>query len=179
MSAQNRPSRNRKSIRYSKWSYNEVGYYFITICCYKQQCLFDTNEIKATVTHTWERVPSMKCGIGISLDEYVVMPNHFHGLVRIETDQGSVLPRRFPDKNPNTIAKVISTFKGIVTRQVKALHKAVDSDMPVWKRGYYDRIVRNEIELERVRYYIRENPTRWSEDRENLEVLLHRMTFHG
>jgi hypothetical protein len=48
-----------------------------------------------------------------------------------------------------------------------------------WQRGYYERIVRDDQELERIRIYIRRNPERWAEDRDNLAALLERMTYHN
>jgi hypothetical protein len=45
----------------------------------------------------------------------------------------------------------------------------------LWQRGYYDRIVRNERELDAIRQYIRDNPRRWQEDRDNLEALVEKM----
>jgi len=63
----------------------------------------------------------------------------------------------------------------LVTKRVKAMLKASDTDMKVWQRRYYERIIRNERELNAIRKYIQDNPARWQEDRDNLDNLLEKM----
>lgn len=67
---------HRRSIRLPKYDYTSSGFYFVTICCYQSQCLFD--EI---VKREWMRSPFFRKEI--ELDCYIVMPNHFHGIVII------------------------------------------------------------------------------------------------
>jgi REP element-mobilizing transposase RayT len=65
----------------------------------------------------------------------------------------------------------------LVTKRVKAMSKAAGTDLKVWQRGYWERIIRNERELNATREYIRNNPIRWAEDRDNLDSLLAKMNF--
>ena len=65
----------------------------------------------------------------------------------------------------------------LVTKRVKAILKATGTDMKVWQRGYWERIIRNERELNDMRDYIRNNPQRWAEDRDNLDALLAKVNF--
>ncbi|MCZ7667199.1 MAG: hypothetical protein M5U34_08280 [Chloroflexi bacterium] len=65
----------------------------------------------------------------------------------------------------------------LVTKRVKAMEKATGTDMKVWQRGYWERIIRNDRELNAVRQYIRDNPLRWQEDRDNLDKLLPKMRY--
>ena len=62
---------------------------------------------------------------------------------------------------------------------IKSNRCLVNDVSKLWQRGYYDRIVRNERELNAIREYIRLNPERWAEDRDNLDVVLSRMIYHG
>ena len=65
----------------------------------------------------------------------------------------------------------------LVTKRIKAMLKVTGTDFQVWQRGYYERIIRNERELNAIRYYIQQNPVCWAEDRENLDGLLAKMTY--
>ena len=72
-----------------------------------------------------------------------------------------------------SLGLIIGQFKSVVTRRHNHAHET--SGLKVWQRGYYERIVRNERELNAIRQYILDNPARWAEDRDNLDVLLERM----
>lgn len=67
------------------------------------------------------------------------------------------------------------TGPGAAAQRINALRRS--PGRRVWQRGYYERIVGNDHELERIRVYIRVNPTRWAEDRENLDAVLEQMTY--
>ena len=86
-------------------------------------------------------------------------------------------PARRGGKIPGALGSVVGTFKAEATRRINALRRSPGAR--VWQRGYYERIVRNDRELENIRVYIRENPARWAADRENLDELLTRMTYHA
>ncbi|MFT5194218.1 MAG: putative transposase [Cellvibrionaceae bacterium] len=77
---------------------------------------------------------------------------------------------------PKSVGSVVGTFKKVVGRNVRP--HLDNPEIPFWQRGYYDRIVRDEGELNRVREYIRLNPGRWANDRDNLDQLLENMDYH-
>lgn len=81
----------------------------------------------------------------IKMDAYVIMPDHFHGLIRI-----------FPENKMN-LSHIIGTFK---TTSSKMIHQAGYMDYK-WKRSFHDRILRND-ELRIIRDYIKENPKNWN-----------------
>jgi putative transposase len=81
------------------------------------------------------------------------MPNHLHGIISTGGD-------------PSTLGKVMAQFKSIASKRIKKL-EAIDG--PLWQRGYYDHIVRNEADLARIRAYVANNPLKWELDRENLD----------
>ncbi|VEP18004.1 conserved hypothetical protein [Hyella patelloides LEGE 07179] len=78
---------HRRSIRLSGYDYSQAGYYFVTICCYQRQCFFgeiidgamQLNQYGEIVAETYQwlaqRYPYL------ILDEWVIMPNHFHGIM--------------------------------------------------------------------------------------------------
>lgn len=74
-----------------------------------------------------------------------------------------------------SLGAIIGSYKSGVTRRINNLRRSPGN--PVWQRGYYDRIVRNHDELQRIQVYIRENPARSAEDRVNLDALLERMVY--
>ena len=112
----------------------------------------------------------------VALDEFVIMPNHLHGIVllggpgKIEWEPRRDLINQIPTdhfpmmKSPKqTLGKVIRHFKA---RAARILHRDGVPDFG-WQRKYYDRIIRDDDELDRIREYIIANPSVWAEDKEN------------
>ncbi len=84
----------------------------------------------------------------VFVDNYVIMPNHIHLLIRIENDS-----RR--TQFAPTVSRIIKQFKGSVTKQL---------GMSVWQKGFYDHVVRDEYDYQVRWQYIDENPPKWAED---------------
>ena len=70
-----------------------------------------------------------------------------------------------PGLQPGSLGTVVGTFKSVTARRINRLRRT--PSFPVWQRNYYERIVRDERELQHIRAYITANPTRWNLDREN------------
>ncbi|MCL4253857.1 MAG: transposase [Anaerolineae bacterium] len=146
--------RNRKSPRLKDYDYRQKGVYFVTICTHQQKRFFGfiENEVcnlspLGKIAHDdWAKMPTYYDHI--ALDAYVIMPNHMHGIIII-TKSGQT-----------SLGGVIGAYKAGVTRQARQL----GYDMIIWHGRYYDRIIRNEAELHRIRAYILENPARWQHD---------------
>ncbi|MCI0575812.1 MAG: transposase [Chloroflexi bacterium] len=181
---------HRRSIRLPGWDYRAPGVYFITICTYQRENLFADSRLHQIVETAWQTIPHQPHAHRLNLDEWIVMPNHLHGLLVIhageqETAAGDVLPvfppiaaakqsaGRAPRLEPGSIGAVIGNFKYRVARRINCLRDTPGGK--IWQRGYYERIVRNERELQAIRQYILDNPTRWVQDRDNLDTLLARM----
>jgi REP element-mobilizing transposase RayT len=96
----------------------------------------------------------------IEVDSFVVMPNHLHGILHLKESEGE--PRR------HGLSEIVRAFKTYSTRRINSGRRPPGS--PVWQRNYYERVIRDESELERVRRYIVENPIQWAVDRENPEA---------
>ena len=179
----------RNSIRLRGYDYTQPGIYFVTICTYQRLCLFDQPELRRIAEQQWLALTHQRPHV--SLDAWIVMPNHLHGLIVIEapldgtpatashpvvhaTNVDRPLGRLGINVTPGSLGAIVRSYKSVVTRRINRLRRTPDE--PVWQRGYWERIIRDEHELEATRRYIVENPIRWAEDRDNLDALLARMT---
>lgn len=165
---------HRRSIRLKGYDYSQNGAYFITVCTHKRELLFEEEEVKKILNKEWLNTGLIRGNV--ILDEFVVMPNHLHGIVMITEDVGghgnvgaysdTPLQNRF--RSPSkTIGAIIRGFKSTTTRQINLIHNT--PGIPIWQRNYYDHIIRNEDELNKIREYIQNNPLKWSLDKENPE----------
>lgn len=185
------------SNRQKNWDYRNNGYYFITICTQNRKHFFgkivdgkmELNKIGEIVHTQW--YASEKIRQNIFLDEFVIMPNHIHGIVVIDNNGDNngrdvlqkVSTRNVPTTqniytntttNPrnkfmseispssNSLPMMIRQFKSAVTRHAGQIIPRFG-----WQSNYYDHIVRNQKSLERIRKYIVNNPSMWQRDRNN------------
>ncbi|MEM7029657.1 MAG: transposase [Chloroflexota bacterium] len=173
------PKPNRQSIRLPSWDYRQTGFYFVTICTYQRHHLFDDPQLSEIAANAWQRIPNQPHAQHAALDEWVVMPNHIHGLIEVvhlpDTSEPQVDGKR--SLQPGSLGAIIGNYKMLVTKRAKAMKRMLNTDMNVWQRGYWERIVRNDRELNEIRKYIQDNPLRWAEDRDNLDQVLERMTY--
>ncbi len=162
----------RNAPRLQGYDYTSSGAYFVTFCTHRRAWLFDDAGLRVIAEEEWPALP--EGFTGIQLDEWVVMPNHVHGIVSIGAGPAANAGRP-------TLSAIVGTFKSrVAVRWLVWLREhAPDRPGRIWQRGYYDRIIRNERELDAVRRYIRDNPRRWAEDRENLDALVERMDSHS
>jgi REP element-mobilizing transposase RayT len=173
---------HRRSIRLQGYDYSQNGCYFITICTQDHISLFGKvyvgkmikNIYGNMVEHTWKDLT--KHNHHVKLDEFIVMPNHIHGIVILDNNFGLTYSGAGLEPAPtNTIHK----YHGIpeIVRQLKtfsARHINKIRNSPgdrVWQRNYYERIIRNEREYLNVVKYIIENPLKWDSDKNNPENL--------
>lgn len=170
---------DRRSIRLPDWDYRREGYYFITFCTHERLHLFADERLHEIATLAWTAIPTQPHAKHVQTDESVIMPDHGHGILRVIHDPLTPLPEMDYAHGPipGSIGAVVGNYKMLVTKRVKAAVKMTGTDMKVWQRGYWERIIRNERELEATRQYIRNNPRRWAEDRENLDRLLPKMRY--
>ena len=151
----------RKQNRLPEYDYSTANAYFITICTEKRENLFwrSTGEsvcrdTDARLTPCGEIVKQRICDIPrrypmISVDAFVIMPNHIHLLLQINTDEDG-RPMAAP-----TVSTVVNQLKGAVTKRV---------GHSVWQKGFYDHIIRGEKDYLDVQRYIEGNPCKWEED---------------
>jgi REP element-mobilizing transposase RayT len=165
---------HRRSIRLPRFDYAQPNAYFITICTAGRRCLFGSivgkemhlNAFGKIVEEEWLRTIQIRREI--VLDEYVVMPNHLHGIVVIQHDSGAEGDRRSPLRNSGprrrSLGSFVGGFKASTTRRIKEIQRMSCS---IWQRNYYEHIVRSEKSLDAIRAYIIGNPANWRTDREN------------
>ncbi|MCD6596332.1 MAG: transposase [Bacteroidales bacterium] len=165
---------HRRSIRLKGYDYSRPGTYFVTLCVHERKCLFGDiidekiclNEYGEIVQTEW--LKSSEIRKEIELDVYQIMPNHFHGIVMIQNnDRGDrpITPTGTFKMRPKSLSSLMAGFKSSVTTKINKLR-----DTPgkyVWQRDYYERIIRNEKELGRIKKYIIENPKKWGSDINN------------
>jgi putative transposase len=171
----------RRSIRLSGYDYTRPGAYFITIVTFSRRHIFGeiaAGEMRLNAYGEIARMEWLKTAVvrrEIEMDEFVIMPNHIHAIITIvECANVPVGARRrraptgieqFGKSIPGSIPTIIRAYKSAVAARINRQRGTPGA--PVWQRNYYDRIVRNKIELIRIREYIRHNPIRWEIDVEN------------
>lgn len=171
---------HRRSIRLKGYDYAFPGAYFVTLVAHQRQCLFGQvvgEEVRLTVIgdiveQTWLGLVKF---FPIELVAWVVMPNHFHGIIGWgEASAGFSWPKAeasVADASPlptgtasGSLGAIIQNFKSITTRRINRLrHKPGGK---VWQRNYYEHIIRNQAEMEKIAAYIETNPSNWLEDEE-------------
>jgi putative transposase len=176
---------HRRSIRLPKYDYASDGAYFVTSCAHDRNCLFGKiandqmvlNECGKIVKTEWLQSSEMRREI--ELDFFVVMPNHFHGIVFLRGDDNSrkgdrpVAPTtRQPGPPPKSIGALIAGFKSAVTKRINESHQT--PGMSVWQRNHYEHIIRDDDDLNRIREYIINKPAKWAEDEDNSENIKNR-----
>jgi REP element-mobilizing transposase RayT len=175
----------RRSIRLKEYDYSQPGAYFVTICVNRRKCILGhirdddvvLSPVGEIIRRCWEDIPNHFSAI--EPDAFVIMPNHVHGILVLhgrgvqlnaptsrthipQGRHGMISPRR------NTLSVIMRTFKAAVTTQCRNNHYRSFK----WQRNYYEHIIRDERQLNRIREYILYNPTQWQFDRENPERVL-------
>jgi putative transposase len=182
-----------ESTRLRGWDYASAGAYFVTICTKDRAPFFGDvvggdvvlSPIGQIVADEWQKTPQIRPYV--SLDEWVVMPNHLHGIIiiTVETPRRGVSTRGVPTPGVSTggvptpgvstamgsksrlqagsLGAIIGQIKSTCTKRIQA---AGFTDF-AWQTRFYDHIVRDKPSLQRIREYIAGNPARWEEDRNN------------
>lgn len=172
---------HRRSICVKGWDYRSPGLYFVTICTFQRRNTFVNQRYCDLAQNGLVQIPNQKHAQHVALDEWIVMPNHVHVIFDfVEFAVQAELTKQqeyFENALAGSLGVVVGQYKSAVTRKINVLRKSKGA--PVWQRGYWEHIIRNERELLATREYIINNPLRWAEDRENLDALLEKMTFRG
>ena len=182
------PLHHHRSIRLKGYDYTRAGAYFVTICTKDRTCLFGDvadgvmrlNQMGHIVRQCWLAIPDHVPPV--LLDEFVVMPNHVHGIiVLVSTDtvgathasppqhasplQNDDTPTRPRGPQRQSVGSIVVSFKSAATKRINE-HRGTPG-APVWQRDYFEHIIRNDESLNRICEYILNNPLQWDLDREN------------
>ncbi len=160
-----------ESSRLKDWDYSTPWWYYITICTKNFNSWFGEikngkmvlNNVGKIINEEWNRTIEIRKSV--DLDYYVIMPNHFHGIMIIngpekidnvvETHSDASL-----HKVKNNLSDLIRGFKGSCTKRIHLTGKSKFK----WQPRFYDHIIRNENDLRRIRTYIQNNPLKWEID---------------
>ena len=165
--------KQRKQIRLKNYDYSKSGLYFVTICTENRSCIFGDiivgadprvrpsmilNEFGTIVD---EKINELKKYKNVDVDIYCVMPNHVHLILIIFLKFGST------QGSTPTVGEYIKRLKTLTTyiyiKNIKN-NNWLSFEKRLWQRNYYEHIIRNEIELNKIRQYIINNPLFWNQD---------------
>jgi putative transposase len=184
-----RISHNRQSNRLQGYDYSSPGYYFVTIVSHNRLPIFggiisgeaQLNRNGKIVKDCWLEIP--KHFQSVTLDEYVIMPNHLHGIVKINENQNvgarhkvssirrQASPYSINDKNTKpkrtpiqSLGAIFGSFKSAVTKQIHPL--GLCEHTSVWQRNYYEHVIRDNEDYQRIVECIQFNPINSEDDQE-------------
>jgi len=185
---------HRRSIRLKGFDYSRSGAYFITICVRDRECLFgeimdgemEINQFGQLVESVWNDLPSHYPHL--SLDRFVVMPNHIHGIVIFDASgaiddivnnvhgadivgaglkpaptEHAQMESVAMESNRHGLPEIVRTFKTFSARRINEIRNI--PGVPVWQRNYYEHVIRDEADYNRMAEYISTNPQRWLDDK--------------
>jgi REP element-mobilizing transposase RayT len=170
---------HRRSIRLKNFDYSRDGAYFVTLCTFDRGCHFERfGQLRQIVEAQWYSLPARFPGV--ALDEFVIMPNHFHGIIVLSSvscenphfmHSRSGHPQGVPLQNPK-IGDIVGAFKSLcVNEWLKIItSENINTTGKFWQHNYYEHVIRNDVEMDRIRQYIADNPQRWALDRENPDL---------
>jgi putative transposase len=166
---------NRKLTRLAFFDYATDGAYYVTICSTDREHFFGEirgdkmflNDCGKIAAKCWQEIPTHFPGA--RLDEFVVMPNHIHGIVWIgdlmngveNAGVGNGHARSSPKKS--NLSAILGSFKSAASKQI---HQKNRADF-AWQKSFHDHIIRDEEELNSIRDYILANPENWAKDKNN------------
>jgi REP element-mobilizing transposase RayT len=170
---------HRRSIRLKGYDYTQPGGYFVTLVTFQRKCLFgeianqemQLNDCGRALEHCWRAIPEHFPNV--ELGAHIIMPNHVHGIILLN-GRGTICLRRgtiyraptmeqFGKPVEGSIPTIVRTFKAAVTRRLGREFNLTS----VWQRNYYERVIRDEKEWDRIHRYIESNPAQWESDEEN------------
>lgn len=156
----------RKNIRLKEYDYSQNGAYFVTICSKDREQLFwrvgatfgrpqdeYLSNIGKLVDDEIKKISTIY--ENVSIENYVIMPNHVHMIILIANDGGR------PEDAP-TVSQIVQQFKGSISKQ---------AGRSLWQKSFYVHIVRNEQDYQEIWNYIDSNPLRWAEDKYYIDIM--------
>ena len=180
---------HRRSIRLAGYDYSQPGAYFVTIVTAGRKCLFGAiveGDMRLSpqgqiAQACWQEIPGHFPHV--ELGAYVIMPNHVHGIIVLHQpgvtmgDDDRATMKSSPvgaqhaaplhaERNvtSGSIGAIVRSFKSAVTHLI---HEQFGGSSPLWQRNYYEHIIRNDGEWQRIHLYIESNPVLWAQDDEN------------
>ncbi|MBR6675778.1 MAG: hypothetical protein IKL24_00410 [Clostridia bacterium] len=158
---------NRKHPRLNKFDYSSTGAYYVTICTQDRRCLLSrivgrglapakTNGIEYTIFGEIAKQQLLSLELRypfLSIDQYVIMPNHIHAIMILKGGAAGARPRP-------TIIDIVCAYKSLTTIECKK--NGLSSKL--FQSSFYEHIIRGREDYDEIRKYIHENPMRWYYD---------------
>ncbi len=166
----------RRNHRLPEFDYSQPGAYFVTIVTQYRKTLFGQivdgemvlNDIGKMVEEVWVAIPEHFPNV--ELGEFVVMPNHFHGVITITVGARHAVPQKevaaegFGKPVEGSLSTIVRSFKSATT---KAFHEYPGhAEESLWQRSFYEHVIRNERDYQAIYEYILANPMNWEKDEE-------------
>jgi REP element-mobilizing transposase RayT len=167
----------RRSIRLPGYDYSQAGATFVTIVSHKRLNIFgsivngkvDLSQSGQLVEQTWLEIPLHFPRV--MLDAYVIMPNHVHGILNINDDRAvgathasPLQPSGAHGPMSQSIGAIVGSFKSAATKRIHEL--GFVNQKIIWQRNYYEHVIRDGEDYQRVFNYIETNPGNWEHDSE-------------
>lgn len=177
--------RQRRSIRVKGYNYAQSGAYFVTLCTHQRMSLFGNivdgemrlNEVGGIIKTCLYKIP--RFFPNARMDHWVIMPNHFHCILLLDEQcTGEATTANGPETLNNlpvvasplrprgtisgSMNAIIQNIKSVTTIKINNQHGS--RGVPVWQRNYYEHIIRDEADYQRIAEYIQNNPQRWELD---------------
>ena len=168
-----------ESGRLKNWDYGSNGYYFVTICVKNRECIFgNVDDDKMILSKIGKIAEKFLLEIPthfpfVKLDEFIIMPNHVHGIIIIDNrrDVACNVSARSNNKimsiispKQGSLSSVIRSYKSICTKTINKTQNNINFQ---WQLRFCDHIIRDEKSLNNIRNYIINNPLNWDKDEEN------------
>jgi REP element-mobilizing transposase RayT len=178
---------NRQSIRLKNYDYSQEGSYFITLVTQDRIHLFGKIEDGKMILNTVGKIleeewrNTIELRPNISLGEFIIMPDHMHMIITITAQMEKKEDKEWIHSNPkspsHTIGAIIRGFKGASTKKInqflnrrgESQFAPIDSQFAptefyknkIFQRNYYEHIIRNQNDFNRIEQYIIDNPMNW------------------
>lgn len=173
----------RRSIRLREYDYAQAGAYFTTIVTAGREFLFgkiENEEMRLSALGEiarveWFKTAELRSNVKLWEDEFIVMPNHIHGIIWVNENDDSIVGARrrrapteqFGKPTTGSLPTIIRAYKSAVTYKINEMRQTRGT--PVWQRNYYEHVIRDQNDLEQIYKYVQCNPSQWAKDEENPE----------
>lgn len=162
----------RRSPRLKTYDYSRNGYYFVTICAHEKLQYFSCIEYDAENVFKSNQLTEIGCVIekhllllpkrfpNITIDKYVIMPNHIHAIIAVNLPVSK------------SLSEIIGSFKSLSARECIEKYQIY----PIFQKSFHEHIIRNQRDYSNIWLYIDANPARWHKDCFNDKKLWHEKT---
>ena len=171
----------RKSIRLPGYDYSSPGAYFVTVCTHERRCILSEIAVGAAISRPQDAGAAVRLTAygeivdlailaipavypRISIDKYVIMPNHVHLLLSIHCDDSGRILSAPTEDNEDSGRQIAAPTLGTVVGQMKR-RASKQAGKPLWQKSFHEHVIRSEEDYRQIWEYIENNPARWAEDR--------------